>query len=101
MEAVAERLAPPCRLARRYDKVQRLAALNALFQDMQRSDGSGWRALDLLDVVDTVANALGMWMSPNVRDDDLKMQRLDNDKDAGSDAQKLDVANGNASLMVL
>lgn len=70
MEAIAERLAPPCRLARRYDKVQRLAALNALIQDMRRSGAPGWHALGLLEVIDTVAHALGMWMSPNVRDDD-------------------------------
>lgn len=70
MEAIAQRLAPPCRLARRYDKVQRLAALNALFQDLQKCGAPGWHALNLLDVVDTVAHALGMWMSPGVRDED-------------------------------
>jgi len=75
-ETIAKHIAPPCRLARRYDRRQRIQALRALYNALHvvaRTLGLAprdVRACDFIssDLVDDVAFALGMWMSPDVRD---------------------------------
>lgn len=66
----------PCRFGRRYDRRQRTEAWNALHEFVAETAVKlgmkpvevQWPHLDAVEIIDAVAWHLGLWMSPETRD---------------------------------
>lgn len=76
MDMIAEAVAPPCRLGRRYDRRQRNHAICLILsvateraRQLDKPCGElFWNEMPVSEIVDDVAYALGMWMAPDTRD---------------------------------